>query len=86
MKKQQILKINLSNLSRRSKNIIVNALKSAYDNISPQYVDYSLKAYDLEREHDQEELLRLNDNYKRVIDEYTELVQALRVCGINVDF
>lgn len=84
MKKPKILKINLSNLSRKSKNKIIDALKSAYENISPKYVDYSLKAQELE--NDQEELLRLNEKYKRVTDEYYEIVRVLWVFGIAVDF
>ena len=82
--KPKILNIDLSKLSRKSKNKIINALKAAYDEVSPKYVDYSLKTQELES--DQEELLRLNEKYKRVTDEYYEIVRALWVFEIAVDF
>ena len=84
MDELKILKINLSKLSKKSKTKISDALKSAYDEVSPKYVDYVLKAEELEG--DQEEQQRLYDKNKPLIDENYELVRLLDVFGIDVDF
>lgn len=84
MKKQQILKINLSKLSKKSKAKILDALKSAYDEVTPKFVDYSLKVNELEG--NLEEQQRLYDKNKTIIDENYELVRLLDVFGIDVTF
>ena len=84
MKKQQILKINLSKLSKKSKTKILDALKSAYDEVSPKFVDYSLKIIELEG--NQEEQQRLYNTNKRLVEENCELVHVISLVGVDYDF